>query len=106
MIDLSRKRKSIDRVEGVFAQQIPVASNIYFLCMEAQLELFYEMMQNILVDRDFPLMQAYVEGYSYEEISEMLDIKIEYRRGKNTPCKKSDRSSFTGERIILKLNYN
>lgn len=76
VIDQGRKEKGFDRKEKMLAVDIPRPADIFSHCSEIHSEGFLEDMSRLLPDGDFQVMRLYIDGYSYEEIGESLDMNI------------------------------
>ena len=72
LIDLSRSRKSKDRVEQVFAWGIQQTSDIHYLCTASFHEQFFEQLRQILPTEDAKIMCWYLQGFSYNELGKKL----------------------------------
>ena len=73
-IDGTRHKKSIERVERAFAQRRPATCNIHHLCIDVYTEEFQRIMARLLKPSDVAIMTLYIQGYSYDEIAEELDM--------------------------------
>lgn len=74
ILDLTRKRKSLGRVEQVFAHRLPASGNIHYLCYEMCTGQMLEKLQVCLKERDYRVMKLYLEGFAYDEIGRLLNM--------------------------------
>ena len=89
ILDLVRKQKSTKRVEEIFCLKAPKISHLKDLCFDMDAEGFKEALARILTLDNCQIMIYYIEGYSYKEIAQAIDmnentVATRIRRAKKT----------------------
>lgn len=72
---MNRKRKSISRLGGIYYDSVPKTGELDGLATGPLVRMFQEMIAPYLSEKDARIMKLYVEGYSHEEIGQMLGMK-------------------------------
>ncbi len=74
LIDQQRKDKSAARMKKLLVKQVSEKTGIYACYGPAYIERFLEDISELLSADNLRLMKLYLEGYSYAEIGEKLDM--------------------------------
>lgn len=74
IIDQDRKVKGLERKKELFSMEIPRSADVFSHCFELQSEKFLEDMSILLPAQDFQIMKLYMDGHSYDEIGEFMEM--------------------------------
>ena len=74
LIEQGRKAKSMERLCKTLEADLPKAGNLYHFCVRAHSDEFKEDLRKYLNEKDYQIMALYIDGYSYDEIGELLGM--------------------------------
>ncbi|MCB0572555.1 MAG: sigma-70 family RNA polymerase sigma factor [Phaeodactylibacter sp.] len=75
LLGLDRKHKSLSRLGKIYHGALPRTSELGGLATDPLIDEFEKMIVPYLSEKDARIMKLYVEGYSHEEIGQMLGMK-------------------------------
>jgi len=76
LINQERKRSATHRRESIFSERKPRIAHIFSLCSDDHLASFYQELEKILPEKDLEIIKLYIEGYSYKEIAQCMEMPI------------------------------
>lgn len=74
LFDLHRKKKSRSRLEEIYTIGAPLDFNLYYLAPELFQANFTDELKRLLPQIDYNVFKLYLQGYSYREIEDILQI--------------------------------
>jgi len=86
--DMERKRKSIARVQEVFAHAIDSKVDVNYFAYQICSEKFMQYMEQALNPQEQAVMKLFVEGYKHREIADLLNMNINTVSGNVRRAKK------------------
>lgn len=63
-------------MKDVFANEQPKNGDIYYYCPEIHIEEILAVLGQLLSSENFEIMKLYLEGYTYIEIADQLNMPV------------------------------
>jgi len=94
LFDYHRKKKSQLRLEEIYSMGVRLDFNLYYLAPDLFQANFTDQIKRLLPTTDYTVFKLYLQGYTYREIQNKLEINLNTIGVKIFRAKKILRSFF------------